>query len=1503
MKYFIFLLSFFTLISLSHAQAPTNGLVAYYPFNGNANDESGNGNNGVVNGATLTADRFGNVNKSYSFNGNSSIVISDNDYLELTNNFSISSWFYATSLSQVSMILSKHICTNTEGTYTYGIWSNGVNNLVNFQAYPNFNALTYPTNAGAVNLNSWYNFVTTYDKTTKDLKYYLNGDLISTIQIDFNISNTTRDLFIGMQNCGSGAEWYWNGKIDDIRIYNRDLSNTEVQQLYQEKAPPVTLQTGLIAYYPFNGNANDESGNGNNGNVFGVTNTTDRFGNTNSAYDFNGTSNYIDVPDANSLDLTTEATLSVWVYETDINLNPSQDALNGRIIEKGFAGIDNGYLLDAVTSPSIGNTNYCSLTGTKVRFIGGGGAMGNSCYSLKAWHHIVGISDNGLIKIYIDGQLDYSSPSNSGKIIPTNDLPLRIGYTQGGFGCGCEYFKGKIDDIRIYNRALSPTEVQQLYTPGFITITQPQITLSSSTVATGGTMTINGKSFSSNKKAYLQFFGAGGYYRDSLITNAQGSWSYTYTAPNNPSLSQNGASAVRVTDQFTNEQSNIQTFYIIAPPVVKPNYIIIRSPTGLQSYKPNTPFLVQWEDKLVSGSVYPMLGTSAYRRYNYKIEYQVNNGAWVALPNRKGFGLLNSTVTLNMAFTPKETGSYVIRITDAYDPTIERVSNPVLVQTVTSQNLVQTEMLWDKSCPTPAIAPKGVAADGVGRLYLRLSKIVPISTTEILNVSVKLSDNANNTLPQYLGKVMKATITDTYSTEANAANTTSANNTNSLQSAYNFWYVAPDDFTTTSADSLKSVRIVNAIFTTSINNGLITNDTLKIEVVRPPLMLVHGLGGNDHTWDNLNFDFQGQNHILSNASMFRYHKAIKMLPHANFTTNALGLLTEGGTVPGITQGSRFHEMVESMRQMGYATNQVDYVCHSMGGCVLRTAEGTYADQFYGKGIYQNRQYKNYQKGFVHKAITINTPHKGSPWGDVIENNAATFNLILPVLDAWRKVNPNATIFSFIEPSVLFNVFYASTDAVKDLRLVGGAKLSKTNTRTHLIAGEIFPITGIPANLKLEFDEDLFDFSDNLLTACWTVETDPIIKAKLSTFKKMISSRHRAILFMEYEASLKVPVTTSVNAFTNGDGIVALNSQLAGVPSSPNRTIFKGWETRHTNITDITKTGNKVFSLLNSNVNSNLFDVVQASALASPSPQEKAIQNNVNTTEVTLDTNKIKIDFPIKNTQFEVDSTMSIKLHVKDTTNLAFVELFFQGKTYTSFAKNFHVNFNVNISPNYIGKQEVRAYVYYDNPNKPTTVYWDSIVVNVRNKAIPTAFIAKPKLLEMTVQNINYLNYTAIFPKNVAIVSRFDDSLFVKIADPNIVSLDPATHGFKGLTNGSTFAAFSYRGQKDTVYINVSTDTTKVTVDTKDISEIEKQESLKFVTFPNPTQGEFTLAVENLTLENAKVTVFNLIGQVIKEQQLNGKSTTIDLSGQAQGIYFVRLRTEKYGENTEKIQKY
>ena len=97
------------LATITYAQTvpsyvPTNGLVGWWPFNGNANDESGNGNNGAVNGATLSADRFGNANQAYGFDGNDWIEMS----IPQTIEFSVSVWFNSSILNQSYMGIVQH---------------------------------------------------------------------------------------------------------------------------------------------------------------------------------------------------------------------------------------------------------------------------------------------------------------------------------------------------------------------------------------------------------------------------------------------------------------------------------------------------------------------------------------------------------------------------------------------------------------------------------------------------------------------------------------------------------------------------------------------------------------------------------------------------------------------------------------------------------------------------------------------------------------------------------------------------------------------------------------------------------------------------------------------------------------------------------------------------------------------------------------------------------------------------------------------------------------------------------------------------------------------------------------------------------------------------------------------------------------------------------------------------------------------------------------------------
>ena len=138
---------------------PTNGLVGWWPFNGNANDESGNGNNGMVNGATLTSDRFGLANKAYAFDGASNYIsINDNTTLDVSN-VTISAWFWANDYGTPEQLSQGHIVSKREQTG----W--GTSFQLALENTTNVNGIwaTY-----TIGNNGWVYYTTNTDLTTQN---------------------------------------------------------------------------------------------------------------------------------------------------------------------------------------------------------------------------------------------------------------------------------------------------------------------------------------------------------------------------------------------------------------------------------------------------------------------------------------------------------------------------------------------------------------------------------------------------------------------------------------------------------------------------------------------------------------------------------------------------------------------------------------------------------------------------------------------------------------------------------------------------------------------------------------------------------------------------------------------------------------------------------------------------------------------------------------------------------------------------------------------------------------------------------------------------------------------------------------------------------------------------------------------------------------------------------------------------------------------------------------
>ena len=213
---------------------PKDGLVGFWPFNGNANDESGNGNHGTVNGATLTADRNGVANSAYSFDGiDDYIEVSDNKTLDITQSVTISVWLYKPNFKQrYEAIMTKEINGTNTNNITYKFQLSENNELLHYTSRGYLNKTKFSN-------QQWHNFIGIC--TIDSIKLYLDGALVEKSQNQFNFNNlTTNNLPINIgrltyyEPISVGNErMYFEGKLDDIAIYNRALSDQEIKQLYE----------------------------------------------------------------------------------------------------------------------------------------------------------------------------------------------------------------------------------------------------------------------------------------------------------------------------------------------------------------------------------------------------------------------------------------------------------------------------------------------------------------------------------------------------------------------------------------------------------------------------------------------------------------------------------------------------------------------------------------------------------------------------------------------------------------------------------------------------------------------------------------------------------------------------------------------------------------------------------------------------------------------------------------------------------------------------------------------------------------------------------------------------------------------------------------------------------------------------------------------------------------------------------------------------------------------
>ncbi|NCR19620.1 MAG: LamG domain-containing protein [Microcystis aeruginosa LL13-03] len=427
------------------------GLAGYWNFEestGNTvNDLTANKNNGtLINGVQRTVENTTQVKYQPSnalyFDGiNDSVKVPNSSSLNLVNQWTLEAWIFRNTTGRIDPIIEKYNWQagfggfNLRVTDTNKLSSTVVNGV-------NFNAVESNI---TINSQQWYHVSATFDGSQKTLKLYVNGVLVG-VNTDVTITPISSNVSLKIGERGDDLQpryWYFNGQIDDVRVWNVARTQAEIQANLNQKLSG--NEQGLVGYWNLEENSgntvNDLTSNKNNGTLTnGVQRTV---ANSNpiakpegKALYFDGVNDYIEI---NLNEPETEVTHELWFKTTSLNGclffvvsgNASSTALDRGI-----------YLSNGNIFANIYNTETISSSGLNL-------ADGK-------WHHVAHVfgASVGGQQIYVDGQL-VATGSKTYSDFNWQDK-IAIGYSAYSSG----YFKGEIDEVRVWNVAKTQAQIQ-----------------------------------------------------------------------------------------------------------------------------------------------------------------------------------------------------------------------------------------------------------------------------------------------------------------------------------------------------------------------------------------------------------------------------------------------------------------------------------------------------------------------------------------------------------------------------------------------------------------------------------------------------------------------------------------------------------------------------------------------------------------------------------------------------------------------------------------------------------------------------------------------------------------------------------------------------------------------------------------------------------------------------------------------------------------------------------
>lgn len=425
-----------------YAQLSTNPaepgiLVADYQVAGSADDYSQFENDGEVSGASFIKDRFGYGSSAYQFDG-------VDDYIWASNSEALNS-DYTTVSFWVNV-------TNLPGNGEAFMVSNGGWQERLKISVPTHGKVVFTTNSssGISDMDAgdgnelvpgvWTHVVMVHD-TLQD-KIFIDGVLANAKDVGGIMNSTKYPLGLGYNTIDGGN--FFDGSLDNVQFYNVPLSDDEVAALYAEQSAEPNFVEELVADYTFNGNARDNTVFMNHAWVDGAQLTSDRFDQANHAYNFDGVNDEVTAENSKQLN-SPQTTVSFWI---NVNELPG----NGEAFILSFGGWQERWKISLPThGKPVWTTNH--ENGISDMDSGDGNELVPG-----TWTHVVMTHDGVQDKIYFDG-LEVASKDVAGDLNETNH-PLGMGFNPIDGG---NFLNGSLDEVQIYNVALTAQEIADLY--------------------------------------------------------------------------------------------------------------------------------------------------------------------------------------------------------------------------------------------------------------------------------------------------------------------------------------------------------------------------------------------------------------------------------------------------------------------------------------------------------------------------------------------------------------------------------------------------------------------------------------------------------------------------------------------------------------------------------------------------------------------------------------------------------------------------------------------------------------------------------------------------------------------------------------------------------------------------------------------------------------------------------------------------------------------------------